>query len=355
MKGSNAKDILVNNSNKEMSEMQTKNQVVDSIIQESLLTCIDLANSDLHQSALLLKKACLDSGFFYVINHGISKEVTDKAFEQSKKFFALPSEEKMKVLKNEKHRGYTPLYDQIPDPENQVQGDHKEGYYIGSEVPRDDPQWDRPFYGLNTWPNPDVLPGWRETMEEYHQEALRVCKAIAKLLALSLDLDADYFDSPEMLGKPISTLRLLHYEGISDPSKGIYGTGAHSDYGMITLLATDGVMGLQICKDRNAKLQKWEYVPSIEGAIVVNLGDMMERWSNGLFRSTLHRVILNGQTRYSIPFFVEPNHDCIIECLPTCQSENNLPKYPAIKCSAYLTQRYEESHLKFSSYKNKLE
>ncbi|CAN7073011.1 unnamed protein product [Brassica oleracea var. botrytis] len=283
MKGSNAKDILVNNSNKEMSEMQTKNQVEDSIIQESLLTCIDLANSDLHQSALLLKKACLDSGFFYVINHGISKEVTDKAFEQSKKFFALPSEEKMKVLKNEKHRGYTPLYDQIPDPENQVQGDHKEGYYIGSEVPRDDPQWDRPFYGLNTWPNPDVLPGWRETMEEYHQEALRVCKAIAKLLALSLDLDADYFDSPEMLGKPISTLRLLHYEGISDPSKGIYGTGAHSDYGMITLLATDGVMGLQICKDRNAKLQKWEYVPSIEGAIVVNLGDMMERWSNGLF------------------------------------------------------------------------
>lgn len=131
-----------------MSEMQTKNQVEDSIIQESLLTCIDLANSDLHQSALLLKKvcihlflllfyfvrnqwfylgsflfqACLDSGFFYVINHGISKEVTDKAFEQSKKFFALPLEEKMKVLKNEKHRGYTPLYDQIPDPENQVKG-----------------------------------------------------------------------------------------------------------------------------------------------------------------------------------------------------------------------------------------
>ena len=67
-------------------------------------------------------QACLDSGFFYVINHGISKEVTDKAFEQSKKFFALPLEEKMKVLKNEKHRGYTPLYDQIPDPENQVQG-----------------------------------------------------------------------------------------------------------------------------------------------------------------------------------------------------------------------------------------
>lgn len=102
----------------------------------------------------------------------------NKAFEQSKKFFDLPLEEKMKVLKNEKHRGYTPLYDQIPDPENQVQGlcnhislekvlfvvlkwylvvdsgDHKEGYYIGAEVPRDDPQWDQPFYGPNPWPNP---------------------------------------------------------------------------------------------------------------------------------------------------------------------------------------------------------
>ncbi|KAF2611638.1 hypothetical protein F2Q70_00013724 [Brassica cretica] len=164
---------------------------------ESLLTCIDLANSD-HQSVLSLKQA----------------------FEQSKNFFALPLEEKMKVFKNEKHRGYTPFYDQIPDPENQVQGDHKEGYYIGSEVPRDDPQWDYPFYGPNPWPDPDVLPGWRETMEKYHQEALRVCKAIAKLLALALDLDADYFDSPEMLGKPISTLRLLHYEG--DHKEGYY-------------------------------------------------------------------------------------------------------------------------------------
>ncbi|KAL0791724.1 hypothetical protein Bca101_007970 [Brassica carinata] len=131
-----------------MNEMETKTQVEDSIIQESLLTCIDLANSD-HQSVLSLKQ-----WVFYVINHGISEEVMDKAFEQSKNFFALPLEEKMEVLKNEKHRGYTPFYDQIPDPENQVQGDHKEGYYIGSEVPRDDPQWDYPFYGPNPWPDP---------------------------------------------------------------------------------------------------------------------------------------------------------------------------------------------------------
>ncbi|CAN8277953.1 unnamed protein product [Cochlearia groenlandica] len=333
--------------------MESKTQEEASMIKESSLTCIDLTNTDLHQSSLLLKQACLDCGFFYVINHGISKEATNNAFEQSKKFFALSLDEKMKVLRSEKQRGYTPLYDQVTDPENQVHGDDKEGYYIGTEVPQDDPEWDKPFYGPNPWPNPDVLPGWRETMEKYHQEALRVCKCIAKLLALALDLDVDYFNNPIMLGKPISTMRLLHYKGKSDPSKGIFGIGAHADYGMMTLLATDGVKGLQICKDMNAKPQKWEYVPYIKGAIVVNLGDLMERWSNGFFKSTLHRVILNGQERYSIPFFVEPSHDCIIECLPTCQSKNNPPKYPSIKCSDYLIQRYEETHADLNNYVRK--
>ncbi|KAL0791770.1 hypothetical protein Bca101_008016 [Brassica carinata] len=132
------------------------------------------------------------------------------------------------------------------------------------------------------------------TMENYHQELLRVCKAIARILALALDLDADYFNTSEMLENPIAYMRLLHYEGgMSDSSRGIYGCGAHTDHGMMTLLATDGVMGLQICKDKDMKPQKWEYVPSIDGAYIVNLGDVLERWSNGLFKSTMHRVLAN--------------------------------------------------------------
>ncbi|KAL1221565.1 2-oxoglutarate-dependent dioxygenase 33 [Cardamine amara subsp. amara] len=173
----------------------------------------------------------------------------------------------------------------------------------------------------------------------------RVCKSIARIMALALDLDVNYFDTPEMLGNPIADMILFHYEGtLSDPSKGIYACGAHSDFGMMSLLATDGVMGLQICKDKDSKPQKWEYVPSIKGAFIVNLGDMLERWSNGLFKSTLHRVLGNGQERYSIPFFVKPSHECIIECLPTCQSKNNIPKYPAINCSTYISQRYKAVH-----------
>ncbi|EFH52044.1 hypothetical protein ARALYDRAFT_905838 [Arabidopsis lyrata subsp. lyrata] len=235
--------------------MENKTQEEASTINVSSLTCIDLANTNLHQSADALKQACLDCGFFYVTNHGISEELKDEAFEQSKKFFALPLDEKMKVLKNEKH-----------------QGDYKESFFIGIEGSND-----TPFCRANIWPNPDVLPGWQATMEKYHQEALRVCKAIARVLALALDVDGDYFDKPEMLGNPLAFMRLLHYEGMSDPSKGIYGCGPHSDFGMMTLLATDSVMGLQICKDRDVKPRKWEYIPSIKGynEIILIVGSML--------------------------------------------------------------------------------
>ncbi|XP_070030548.1 uncharacterized protein [Nicotiana sylvestris] len=293
----------------------------------SALHCIDLSSPDIHTSVSLLKKACLDSGFFYVVNHKISQEFTDEVFAQSKKLFDLPLEEKMKLLRNEKHRGYTPVLDEHLDAVNQINGDYKEGYYIGVEALEDDPDAQRPFYGSNVWPTAGILPGWRETMEKYHQEALEVTKAVSRLIALALDLDADFFGQPEFLGKPIGTLRLLHYEGkLSDPSTGIFGAGAHTDYGLITLLATDDVCGLQICKDKDAKPQIWEYVPPLKGAFVVNLGDMLERWSNGIFRSTLHRVLGNGQERYSIAYFVEPSHDCLVECLATCQSKDNPPR-----------------------------
>ncbi|CAH1447762.1 unnamed protein product [Lactuca virosa] len=319
----------------------------------SKLNSIDLSSPHIPTSVSLLKQACTDSGFFYVTNHGISEEFMDEVFAESKKFFDLPLEEKMKLLRNEKHRGYTPVLDELLDPANQLHGDHKEGFYIGIELPEDDPEAQRTFYGPNLWPDSDILPGWRQTMEKYHQQALEVVKKIARLIALSLDLDADFFEQPEMLGKPIAVLRLLHYGvlgQVSDPLKGIYGAGAHSDYGLITLLATDSVSGLQICKDKDAEPRVWESVEPLKGAFVVNLGDMLERWSNCIFRSTLHRVLGNGQERYSIPYFVEPSHDCVVECLPTCHSKQNPPKFPPIKCETYLLQRYQDTHADLSTY-----
>ncbi|XP_042407810.1 2-oxoglutarate-Fe(II) type oxidoreductase hxnY-like [Zingiber officinale] len=315
------------------------------------LNRISLSEPDIDKSVSLLKQACLDSGFFYVVDHGIDKKLMEEVFAQSKFFFDLPLDEKMKLLRNKKSRGYTPTLDETLDPDNQISGDYKEGYYIGVEVSEDDPQAEKPFYGPNLWPPADLLPGWRETMEIYHKEALRVAQAVARIIARALDLDADFFDSPVMLGEPIATLRLLHYEGkITNPEKGIFGAGAHSDYGLLTLLATDDVIGLQICKDKDARPQVWEYVEPLSGAFIVNLGDMLERWSNGIFRSTLHRVILDGRERYSIAYFVEPSHECLVECLPTCKSETNPPKFPAVTCSAYLLQRYKDTHADLNSY-----
>ncbi|CAN6917025.1 unnamed protein product [Brassica oleracea] len=298
--------------------MENKNQEEALIIEVSTITYIDLASSDLHQSSVLLKQACSDSGFF------CHKSWYKRGIERPR--FRAEQE----VLH--------------PSFGREDEGDYKEGFTIGTEGPKKGPHHDKTLYSPNIWPNPDVLPRWWETMEKYYQKALRVCKSIARIMALALDLDVNYFDTPDMLRNPIADMILFHCEGVSNPSKGIYACGAHCDFGMLSLLATDDVMGLQICKDKDLKPQKWKYVPSIKGAYIVNLGNLLERWSNGFYKSTLHWVLGNGQDRYSFPFFLKPSHDCIIECLPTCQSENKPPKYPAIKCSTYLSQHYKAAH-----------
>ncbi|KAG6385712.1 hypothetical protein SASPL_154590 [Salvia splendens] len=361
--------------------IKEKEALIPEFSNVSLLNCIDLANPDVQSSVSLLKQVCLDSGFFYVINHGIDKEFMDEVFSQSKRFFSLPKEDKMKLLRNEKNRGFTPLFDQSLDPTNQMHGDYKEGYYIGVEVSEDHSDAQKPFYGPNRWPSEvsacrmpvlvlnALLLGhgnfsqvYVAQMEGNYGEILSRCtviclmisildinrdvaRSISRLIALALGLNVNYFCQPGILGKSIATLQLLYYEDqISEPANGIFGAGAHSDFGLITLLATDDNYGLLICKDKDAKPQIWE-------AFIVNIGDMLERWSNCFFRSTLHRVLGNGRERYSIAFFVEPNHDCVVECLPTCQSEQNPPKFTPIKCEDYLLQRYKDTHADLNTYK----
>eukprot|EP00249_Psilotum_nudum_P016914 c26050_g1_i4 orf=2948-4030(+) len=314
-------------------------------IRNKKLACIDLSNPDLAASAANLRQACMDTGFFYLINHGISQNFMDEVFDHSRKFFALPDKEKVKVFRNECSRGYTPFLDEVLDPDTQSKEDFKEGYYIGVDIDRNDPRYCKPLSGPNEWPNPALLPNWRETMEKYHAEALKVGRRLAHLIALALNLEAGFFDQPGILDNPDAVLRLLHYKGEeSNPELGVYGAGAHSDWGLLTLLATDDVLGLQICKDKDTEPRVWEHVPAVKGAYIVNIGDMLERWSNGLFRSTLHRVLLSGEERYSIPFFVNPNIGCLVECLPTCISNEIAPKYSPTLSSEYIAQRYRETH-----------
>ncbi|KAK4745227.1 hypothetical protein SAY87_011539 [Trapa incisa] len=299
-----------------------------------LLPVIDLSSPDRLSTARLIRQACIEYGFFYLSNHGVNGDLLREVLSESRKFFSLPVGEKMKLARKE-HRGYTALYDENLDPASSSKGDSKESYYIG---PLEDPIAQ---IKLNQWPPEDILPTWRHTMESFYQELECAGKKLLSLVALSLILDEeDFFVRVGGMDKPTSFLRLLHYPGdVIASKKETYGASAHSDYGMLTLLATDGVPGLQICRDKSKHPNIWEDVPHVEGAFIVNIGDMMERWTNCLFRSTLHRVMPAGQERYSVAFFLDPDQDCIVECIPSCYSESCPPRFPPIRSGDYLKER----------------
>ncbi|KAL3019063.1 hypothetical protein AAZX31_05G060400 [Glycine max] len=256
------------------------------------LPIIDLSSPHRLSTANSIRQACVEYGFFYLVNHGVDTDFVSKVFDQSCKFFSLPVQRKMDLARKE-YRGYTPLYAETLDPTSLSKGDPKETYYIG-------PIEDTSIAHLNQWPSEELLPNWRPTMKSLYWKLLAAGKSLLSLIALSLNLEEDYFEKIGALNKPASFLRLLHYPGELGSDEQICGASPHSDYGMITLLMTDGVPGLQICKDKVNQPQVWEDVPHVEGALIVNIGDMMERWTNCLYRSTLHRVMPTGKERYSV-------------------------------------------------------
>uniref|UniRef100_A0A0E0F042 Fe2OG dioxygenase domain-containing protein n=1 Tax=Oryza meridionalis TaxID=40149 RepID=A0A0E0F042_9ORYZ len=230
---------------------------------ESLdLPVVDLASSDLGAAAKSVRKACVEYGFFYVVNHG-AEGLVEKVFGESSKFFEQPLGEKMALLRNRNYLGYTPLGADKLDASSKFKGDLNENFCIGP-IRKE-----------------ERLPCWKETMKLYRGTALATGKRILSLVALSLNLDAEFFDCP------LAFLRLLHYPGeINESDDGNYGASAHSDYGILTLLATDGIPGLQICREKDRNPQLWEDVHHIDG-------------------STVHRVVAVGKERYSVLTYKE--------------------------------------------------
>ncbi|CAM8987021.1 hypothetical protein QQ045_006561 [Rhodiola kirilowii] len=302
------------------------------------LPIIDLSSPDEEYTAKSIRQACMEYGFFYLVNHGVDEELLDRVFMESRKFFSLPLDEKMKLTRKF-HRGYTPLYAENLNPSASYRGDSKESFYIG---PLKD---DSVQCKLNQWPSQDVVPSWRCTIETYYTRVLDAGKRLMSIIALALNMDKDFFSKVGAIDEPNAFLRLLHYPGELEASNDeIYGASAHSDYGMITLLATDGVDGLQVCRDKASHPQIWEDVLSLKGAFIVNIGDILERWTNCLFRSTLHRVMPTGHERYSLAFFLDPNPDCMVECLESCCSESSPPKFAPILSKDYLAERLRATY-----------
>ncbi|KAE8693893.1 Myb-like transcription factor family protein isoform 1 [Hibiscus syriacus] len=269
----------------------------------------------------IVSQACLDLGFLYLVNHGVEEELIKEVFEHSKKFFALPVEEKVKfAVKN--HRGYTGLYDEkLNTSLNAAKGGAKESFYIGTLAENQLNQWPSEVFGIS-----EDMPSWRSTMEAYYKKVLSAGIKLISLIALALNLDEDFFQKSGAL------------RDVDSSREREYGAPAHSDYGMVTLLLTDGVPGLQACLPGKIRATESLGGCAKHNAFIVNIGDMMERWTNCLFRSTMHRVMPTGQERYSVAFFLEPNKDCIVECLESSCSESCPPRFPPIRSSDYLEE-----------------
>jgi isopenicillin N synthase-like dioxygenase len=260
--------------------------------------------------------ACRNIGFFYVINHGVPESLIAETFAEAKRFFGLPAAIKAEAAIEHSacHRGYFSTGGENLDPAKQKTGDLKEGYKIGRDLEADHPlvRAGTPLHGPNQWPA--NLPGWYETMTAYYDAMEKLGREMLHAFALALDLPETYFDG--WLNTPMTTLGPLHYPPQTGHiTEAQIGAGAHTDYGCLTLLAQDDAGGLQV---RNAGGQ-WVDAPPIPGSFVVNIGDMMERWTNGVFTSTLHRVInISGRERYSLPFFFDPDFHTPVACLDTC-------------------------------------
>jgi isopenicillin N synthase-like dioxygenase len=235
------------------------------------------------------------------------------------------------------NRGYIKLGGEALDPSKPA--DVKEAFNIGLELAPDDPDLlaRKPFRALNLWPN---VPGFRATMLAYFTQMLELGRVLHRAFALDLGTDPSYFD--DKFKKPMATLRLLHYPPIDKPlDEGQLGAGEHTDYGNVTLLATDSSGGLMV-RDRSGH---WLDAPVIPGAYVCNIGDCLMRWTNDIYVSTPHKVVNPpGKDRYSIAFFLDPDPDALVACLPTCADATRPAKYVPVSGADFLKSRLEPTY-----------
>lgn len=276
-------------------------------------------------------RACRDTGFFYISNHGISEALVDRTFAEANRFFDQPDDEKLKLVKQGGSNGYEPIEAQRLDKDSP--GDIKESFNFSEEG-----EPGTPGAKTNNWPAD--LPSFREDLEEYCEALRLVGLHVSRLIALSLDMPFNYFD--DMFSGQKSPLRILRYP--PQPTDAKYnqlGAGAHTDWGWITLLAQDDLGGLEV----ETASGDWVRVNPIPGTFVVNLGDLVPRWSNGLYHSSLHRVMNNRskRQRHSIVLFYNQAHETHVEALPTCLKTGETPLFPPCTAGEHTSQRYRES------------
>jgi isopenicillin N synthase-like dioxygenase len=249
--------------------------------------------------------ACTRTGFFVLSEHGLDAELA-AAFDAARRFFALPVA--------------------VKDRSAMVGNDGYAG--IGSRRAGGKEMLDISLDGFHRWP---ALDGFRDAVERYQSAALGVAADVLRTVAVSLGIDPDFFAA--RMHHPQCFLRMLRYP----PGDGEVSTGQHTDYGAITLLATDGVPGLEVRRRDGT----WTAVDAPSGALVVNLGDMLARWTNDRYVSTPHRVVSTGDERCSMPFFVNPDPEVEVTCIPTCVTPERPCRYAPITAAEFLQARID--------------
>ena len=265
-------------------------------------------------------KASRETGFFYISNHGVPQELLDKQLACAKQFFELPHDEKvaLDVANSPSMRGYEPMSSQTLDDGSRP--DLKEGFMAGIDGAQAYTT-NGEFDSKNQWPA--SYAGMKEQTESYIKAMTALGKHLLGVLAMSLELPEDYF--ADGLDHPMLTTRLLHYPPQSGVGQGNQiGAGAHTDWGMLTMLLQDDVGGLEV---RNAD-GEWVRAPHIPGTFVINLGDMVPVLTKGLYNSNMHRVLNTAPNRhrYSVPTFFDPSYHYKIKPLEHFEGDTSFPQ-----------------------------
>ena len=308
---------------------------------------LDLEDTSVMQKdaerAVLLREACSNHGFFAV--KGTSQffpfDLVKEHQRVQEAFFNLPEETKKEISVNECQCGYSRFGEETLDPDGSTVGDSREGLYFRRSTVRE-----HPLQGKNQWPREDEVPGYRKIVEEYMERVTALGFYLVELISLSLGFDRGFLN--QFFQDPMITLRPLKYQAVaSNEERGQFACGKHSDYGFLTILYAP-MPGLQILKGST-----WIDIKPLSDGFVVNIGDMLEHWTGGFMKSTVHRVINpSGRERFSCPLFFEPDFHACVQPLPGYDHRKGSCDHnfhEKITSGEYLMRKYAETHADFST------
>lgn len=287
-------------------------------------------------TAQAIEQALTEVGFFVITGHSVPAALIDATFAQARRVHDLPMQTKLALRLNEHNNGYMAKGRYAvwtSDVNANDKPDLNEAFFIRRERSPDNPLWvaGRRFAGANVWPDEADLPGFRTAVLSYLDAMERFTNRLLPAVAVSLGLDPGFFLPHFVDGQ--YNLRLSHYPP-ERAEANQFGIAPHTDANFMTFLAQSDVPGLQVRMPSGA----WLDVPYIPGSFAVNAGDTLRRWTNGRFLSTPHRAVPPvGQHRYAVPFFLAPHLDTRIECLPTCASSDQPPRWEPISYEAWVT------------------